>query len=77
MVCNSIKKRLQHSHLPVKLAKFLKIPFFTEEFWWLLLTLKLVFLQEFGAKTGVTVSNKYQIQLKKLFAAAKIQKQLT
>ena len=37
-VCNSIKKRLQHSCLPVKLAKFLKTPFFTEEFRWLLLT---------------------------------------
>ena len=37
-VCNSFKKRLQHSCLPVKLAKFLKTPFFKEEFWWLLLT---------------------------------------
>ena len=37
-VCNSIKKRLQHSCLPVKLAKFLKTSFFTEEFRWLLLT---------------------------------------
>ena len=37
-VCNSIKKRLQHCCLPVKLAKFLKTPFFTEEFRWLLLT---------------------------------------
>ena len=37
-VCNSIKKRLQHSCLPVKLAKFLKTPFLTEEFRWLLLT---------------------------------------
>ena len=37
-VCNSIKKRLQHSCLPMKLAKFLKTPFFTEEFRWLLLT---------------------------------------
>ena len=36
--CNSIKKRLQHSCFPVKLAKFLKTPFFTEEFQWLLLT---------------------------------------
>ena len=26
---------------------------------------KVVFSKEFGAKTGVTVSNKYQIQLKK------------
>ena len=37
-VCNSIKNRLQHSCLPVKLAKFLRTPFFTEEFRWLLLT---------------------------------------
>ena len=37
-VCNSIKKRLQHSCFPVKLAKFLKTTFFTEEFRWLLLT---------------------------------------
>ena len=27
-ICNSIKKRLQHSFFPVKLAKFLKTPFF-------------------------------------------------
>ena len=33
----------------------------------------LVFPKEFGAKTGVTVSNKYKILLKKGFAAAKIQ----
>ena len=37
----------------------------------------LVSPQEFGAETGVTVSNKYQIELKKVFAAAKIQKQPT
>ena len=37
-VCNSIKIRLQHSCLPVKLAKFLKTPFFTKEYRWLLLT---------------------------------------
>ena len=36
--CNSIKKRLQHSCFPVKLAKFLKTPVFTEEFQLLLLT---------------------------------------
>ena len=28
---------------------------------------------EFGAKTGATISNKYQIQLKKVFAAWNIQ----
>ena len=59
----------------MKLAKFLKTPFFTEEFQWLFLTFKLVFPKEIGAKTSVTVSNKYQIQLKKVFAATKIQKQ--
>ena len=31
-VCNSIKKRLQHSYFPVKLAKFLKIPFLQRSF---------------------------------------------
>ena len=28
--CNFIKKRLQHKFFPVKLAKFLRTPFFTE-----------------------------------------------
>ena len=74
-VWNFIKKRLQHSCFPVKLAKFLKATFFTEEFQWLLLTFSSLFPKEFGAKFGVTVSNKYQSQLKKVFAAAKIQKQ--
>ena len=37
-VCSSIKKRLQLSYVPVKLAKFLKTPFFKEEFQWLPLT---------------------------------------
>ena len=69
-VCNSIKKRLQHKCFPAKLAKFLRIPYFTEEFQRLLLT-----FNSCGAKTGATVSNKYQIQLKKVFAAARIQKQ--
>ena len=34
-----------------------------------------MFSKDFGTKTGGTVSNKYQIQLKKVFAAAEIQKQ--
>ena len=29
---NSIKKRLQHSCFPVRFAKFLRTPFFVEEF---------------------------------------------
>ena len=37
-VCNSIKKRLQHSCFPVNLAKFLKTHFFTKKFQWQPLT---------------------------------------
>ena len=35
--CNFIKKRLQHTFFPVKFAKFLRTPFFTEHVLWLLL----------------------------------------
>ena len=62
--CNSIKKRLQHNCFPVKFANILRTPFF-KEFQWLLLRFQLMFSKEFGVKTGATVSNKYQIQLKK------------
>ena len=34
---NFNKKRLQHRCFPVKLAKVLRTPFFTEHLWWLLL----------------------------------------
>ena len=36
-ICNFIKKRLQHTCFPVKFAKLLRTPFFTEHFRWLLL----------------------------------------
>ena len=49
-VCNSIKKKLQHNYLAVKLAKFLKTPFFTEEFRWLLLTFNSCFHRSLGQK---------------------------
>ena len=49
-VCNSIKKRLQHSCLPLKLAKFLKVPSFTEKFRWLLLTFNSCFHSSSGQK---------------------------
>ena len=49
-VCDSIKKRLHHSCPPVKLAKFLKRPFFTEEFQWLLLTFNSCFHRSSGQK---------------------------
>ena len=32
-----LKKRLWHRRVPVNFAKFLKIPFFIEHLWWLLL----------------------------------------
>ena len=35
--CNFIKKRLQHRCFPVKFAKLLRTPFFTEHIRWLLL----------------------------------------
>ena len=35
--CNSIKKRLQYRCFPVRFAKFLRRPFFTEQLQWLLL----------------------------------------
>ena len=36
--CNFIKKRLCHMYFPVNFAKFLRIPFFLENLWWLLQT---------------------------------------
>ena len=39
--CNFIKKRLQPRCFPVKFAKFLRTPFFTEHLRWMLLFLKL------------------------------------
>ena len=35
--CNFVEKRLQHRCFPVKFAKFLRTPFFTEHIRWLLL----------------------------------------
>ena len=35
--CNFIKKNLQHRYFPVKLAKFLRAPFFTEHLRWVFL----------------------------------------
>ena len=36
VACNFFKKRLQHRCFPVKFAKFLRTPFFTEQLRWLL-----------------------------------------
>ena len=36
-VYNFIEKRLQHMCFPVNIVKFLKIAFFIEHLWWLLL----------------------------------------
>ena len=35
--CNLIKKRLWHRCFPVNFVKFLRTPFFIEQFWWLFL----------------------------------------
>ena len=35
-ICNFIKKRLQHRCFPLKIAKFLRTPIFTEHLRWLL-----------------------------------------
>ena len=40
LVCNFIKKSLQQRHFPVKLAKLLRTPIFTEQFRWLLLIIR-------------------------------------
>ena len=39
LCCNVVKNRLQHRCFPVKFAKFLRTPFFTEHLQWLLLRL--------------------------------------
>ena len=39
---SKIKKRLQHKWFPVKFAKFLRTPFFTEHIRWLLLNVRYV-----------------------------------
>ena len=62
--CNSIKKRFQHRCFPVKFPKFLRTHFFAKQLQWLLLRFNL-FSKECGTRIGATVSNKYQIQLKK------------
>ena len=49
-VCSSIKMRLQRSCLSVKLAIFLKTPFFKEEFWWLHLTFNSFFQKSLEQK---------------------------
>ena len=60
--CNSIEKKLQYSSFPVKFAKFLITLFLQKSssgcFWGVSRVFE-------GAKAGVTVSNKYQIHLKK------------
>ena len=58
-LCNSIKKRLQYSRFPVKIANLLRTPFLQNRF------SGYSFSKESRTKTGVTVSNKYHIELQK------------
>ena len=59
-VCNSIKKRLQHSCLPGKFANFLRTPFSQNNFRGYFWGVSLLF-----SNIGATVSNKYHVQLQK------------
>ena len=55
----------------MKFAKFLRTPFFKRTAPVAASEVELVFSKESGTKIGATISNKYQIQLKKVSAAAK------
>ena len=64
-VCNSIKKRLQHSCFSVKFANFLRAAsVVTSEVW-------VMFSKESEQKTGATVSSKYHIQQEKCICCQK------
>ena len=62
--CNSIKRRLQYRCFPVKFVKFLKAPFLEKRSSGCFLGLSRVF-KGVRSKNRATVSNIYQIQLKK------------
>ena len=51
--CNFIKKTLQHSRFPVKIAKFLRTPFFTEHRW-LLLCMENIKANDAGCLRNIT-----------------------
>ena len=73
--CNSIEKRLQHRCFPVKFAEFLRKPFCTEEFQWLLLKFNSCFQRCSGQKPVRLSAINTRFSWKKIFAAAKMQKQ--
>ena len=60
-ICNSIKKKLQHSYFLVKFCKISKNNFFYRTASVAASKVWLAFLKESGTKTGAKVSNKYQI----------------
>ena len=51
--CNFIKKTLQHRRFPVKIAKFLRTPFFTEHRW-LLLCMENIKANDTGCLVNIT-----------------------
>ena len=73
--CNSFIKRLQLRCFPVKFAKFLKIPFFTEKFQWLLLMFNSCFQRSSEQKSVRLSPKNARFSWKKIFAVEKIQKQ--
>ena len=64
-VSNSIRKKLQHSCFPVRLEKFLKTPFYTMEFQWLLLTFNLCFQRSSEEKPVWLPAKKPRVSWKK------------
>ena len=73
--CNPIKKRFQHRCFPMKFEKFLRTPFFTKEFQWLLLRFNSCFQRCSDQKPVRLSAINTRFNWKKVFAAAKIQKQ--
>ena len=73
--CNPIKERLQHRCFPMKFEKFLRTPFFTKEFQWLHLRFNPCFQRSSEQKPVRLSAINISFSWKKVFAAAKIQKQ--
>ena len=73
--CNPIKKRLRHRCFPMKFAKFLRTHFFIKEFQWLLLRFNSCFQRSSEQKPVRLSAINTRFSWKKVFAAAKIQKQ--
>ena len=69
---NFIKQRFQHRCFPANITKYLRISFFIEQLWWLLLKLKLYLtLQASVSQNGQTHSNSSSATANELFVCDK------